>query len=83
MLNGASPMPASLASPEAAKAHTAHALPNRLLQDRLEELGFTRGSGTPFKVAKTVHLRLMEMLPKQVRHRPGHSKWRTRVFDLP
>lgn len=39
-------MRVSLASPEAAKAHAAHALPNTLLQDRLEELGFTRGSGT-------------------------------------
>ena len=61
-------MHVSLASPEATKAHAAHAPPNMLPQDGLEEPGFSKRQRNPLKVAKTIHLRLMEMLPKQVRH---------------
>lgn len=45
-------MRVSLASPEAAKAHAAHAPPNMLPQDGLEEPGFGKRQRNPFKSGK-------------------------------
>lgn len=45
-------MHVSLASPEAAKAHAAHAPRNMLPQDGLEEPGFSKRQRNPLKSGK-------------------------------